>query len=144
MLVSIADVQTWLQEDKLPVDDANMQKPAIDAERIIRSQLSGLFTTTVMSGWDSPANTPDLIRSIAGRLTAAYLYRAIYSEEGTSVPEYATELYNEALMMLNSVVSGNLTVVDSGGNPIDTTGTNLLGFAPNDNAPQFTMDQVFS
>lgn len=144
MLVSITDVQSWLGEDKITVDDANMQKPAIDAERLIRSQLSGLFTTVIMAGWDSPANTPDIIRSIAGRLTAAYLYRTLYSQESLSVPPYATELYMESLGMLSDIKQGNLIVVDSGGVPIVTTGANLLSFAPADNNPMFTIAQLFS
>jgi len=144
MFASNADIQNFLGDDKIIVTDALAAKPNIEAERLIRGQLAGLFTPLTMSGWNSPENTPELIRGIAGRLAAAFIYRATYSEEGTDVPEYAQVLYNEAIQMLMDIKDGTLTVVDGGGDPIDSSGGLLSFFPDNTTTPAFTMDQVFS
>jgi len=144
MFASISDIQNFLGDDKIIVTDANSSKANIEAERLIRGQLTGVFTTLTMSGWTSPDNTPDLIRGIAGRLAAAFIYRATYSEEQVEVPAYAQMLYNEAIAMLADIVDGTLTVVDDGGDPIDNTG-GILSFFPDDTTtPTFSMGQTFA
>src|SRR6476646_11110357 len=97
MFASKTDIQSWLMSDKIIVDDANSAKPNLDATRTIKGQLSGVFSSLTISSWADPTSTPEIIRSIAGRLTAAFMYRAIYSEENGEIPSYAQELYNEAI-----------------------------------------------
>ncbi len=145
MLASKTDIQAWLASDKILVDDNNSNKPNIEAERTIRGQLSGVFSVITLQSWADPNSTPAQIRSIAGRLAAAFLYRAIYSEESQNIPVYAQNLYNEAIGMLQDIRSGNLIVLDSSSNPVDTTGANVIGFWPDDTtSPKFTMDQIFA
>jgi len=144
MLASREDIQAWLRQDIVPVNDANSQKPNLEALRDIRGQLVGTFAVTVLNSWDSPDNTPEQIRSIAGRLAAAYMYRMFYSERGDEVPPYAQELYNEAIAKIAQIQTGAITVVDDTGTPIDITGANLLSFWPNDSSPSFTMDKEFA
>ena len=144
MFADNTDIQAWLESSKITVDDANSQKPNIEAERLIKGQLTGVFEPVVISSWADPASTPELIRSIAGRLAAAYMYYAIYSEESDAISPYAQWLYNGAIAMLTDVRTGALIVTDDSEEPIDVSGAELLSFWPSDNAPKFTMDQEFA
>jgi hypothetical protein len=144
MFASNTDIQSWLQNDKISVDDALAGKPNIDAARTIKGQLAGVFSPITISSWADPASTPEVIRGIAGRLAAAFIYRKIYSEETGEIPAYAQELYNEDIGMLVDIKTGNLTVTDNSDEPVDVTGGNLLSFWPNDSTPAFTMDQEFA
>lgn len=147
LLASLNDVNGWLTEDKLEATGANSAQAQIEAWRLIRGQLASSFTPVTLAGWVDPNSTPDLIRGIAGRLIAAYIYRAVYSEESdTVVPAYAQLLYNEAISMLADIRAGNLTVVDVNGNPIaGGAGFTNTDFYPNNSTtpPYFTMDQIF-
>jgi|ERR1041385_4727121 hypothetical protein len=142
---SNSDIQTWFGDDKITVSDALSFKAKIEADRLIRGQLAGVFTALTISSWTSPGNTPELIRSIAGRLAAAYIYEAIYSEEQTALPEYAQKLYNDAIQMLQDIKTGNLIVVGADNNPIEESAGGFLSFWPDDTtSPKFTMDMEFS
>lgn len=142
---SISDIQTWPREDRIDVNDVNSVKPSTEADRLIRAQLAGVFTPTVIASWVDPASTPELIRSIAGRLAAAYLIRNLYSEESNEVPAYATELYVEAVAMLTDIRASRITVVGANGVPI-TEATTDISFWPDDSTdgPYFTMSQNFA
>lgn len=142
MFASKTDIQTWLRPDKLLVDDANSQKPNIEARRIIVGQLSGYFSQITISSWADPEHTPEVIRSIAGRLAAAFLYQSYYAEEGDSVREYAQWLYNNSIQMLMDIKAGEIVVTDDGGVIVDVSGSDLLGFLPTE--PEFTMDKEFA
>lgn len=146
MFASKTDIQAWLRPDKIPVDDANSQKPNIEATRIVKGQLSGVFAPVVIASWADPASTPELIRGVTGRLTAAFLHASVYSEESDrSISAYSQWLYDGAIATLAQIISGFLTVVDDTGTPVDTTGQGLLSFFPDDTTtPAFTMDQTFS
>lgn len=145
MYASISDIQTWPREDRIDVNVVNSVKPGIEADRLIRAQLAGVFASTVSATWVDPDTTPETVRSIAGRLTAAYLIRNLYSEEGNAIPEYATELYVEAVQMLADIRRGTLTVVDATGAPVNPVSSDI-SFWPDDSTdgPYFTMAQQFS
>ncbi len=146
MYASLDDISSWLRDDRLSVNDANSKQPNIDAGRIIRARLSGVFAPAVLSSWDAPATTPEMVRSIAGRLAAAYLLRQLNSTEGNSeIAAYAMELWTDAMGILNDIRIGNTTVVDENNDPIDTTGSNLISFWPdNTTSPLFSVSDVFS
>jgi len=146
MFASKTDIQSWLRSDKIPVDDANSTKSNIDATRIVKGQLTGVFTPIVVSSWADPDSTPDLIRGVTGRLAAAFLHASIYSEESDSkISAYSQWLYDGAMLILTQIISGSMTVIDETGEPVDTTGQGLLSFFPDDSTtPAFTMDQTFS
>lgn len=145
MFASNTDIQAWLQNDKISVDDALAGKSNIEAMRTIKGQLAGIFAPVTIASWDSPDHTPSVIRGVAGRLAAAFIYRKIYSEEDNAIPVYAQELYNEAIGMLQDIRLGSLIVTDATEVPVDTTGSTLLSFWPNDTTlPAFTMDQEFA
>jgi len=147
LLASNEDINTWLPADKLEANLANTAKEQIDAQRLIRGQLAGVFTPVIIAGWADPDTTPDLIRGVAGRLIAAFLYRKVYSEDSTDIPEYAQTLYNEAIGTLTGIRAGNIIVTDSSGNPIGDNQLDMSSsdFWPNDTTagPYFTMDQSF-
>jgi hypothetical protein len=146
ILASLADVNTWL-DAKVSMSDADDDDLQIDAQRIIKSTLAGTFTPTILYGWDSPSNTPELIRGVAGRLIAAYWYKEKYSEDDTDIPPYAQSLYDEAIQMLKDIRSGVLTVLDDNDEAIAVSGLEPIDtwFWPNDTTPGpvFTMEMEF-
>lgn len=148
ILADLNDIGAWLTEDKLEVDEPTTSPFQVEAQRIVRAQLTGVFQPTTIVSWNEPANTPGLIRGIAGRLIAAYLYREAYSEDDTSIPEYAQKLYDEAVGMLLDIRTGALVVTDDTGEPIEenTLNMNATDFYPNDDAPgpYFSMSQEFA
>ena len=145
MFASNEDIQVWLKEGMITVNDALAAKPNIEAQRTIKGQLSGVFSALTISSWADPTTTPELIRSVAGRLAAAFLYRNLAESESDEVSPYAQELYNEAIIVLGQIRTGEITVTDSSNDPIDSTGVNLLSFYPDNTvAPKFTMDQEFA
>lgn len=146
LFASKTDIQTWVQSDKILVDDTNSQKANIEATRIVKGQLAGFFSPIVISSWADPASTPELVRGVTGRLAAAFMYASIYSEEaGGDVSDYAQWLYNGAMALLIQITSGQLTVTDEDNNPVDTQGSGLLSFFPDDTTtPAFTMGDFFA
>lgn len=148
LFASNDDVQTFLGDDKLTVTDGNSTTEQVEAQRLIVSQLSGVFLSSILVGWTSPSTTPGIIRSIAGRIVAAYLYRNAFINESVTSPEYGQFIYNEAIAMLRQIRLGALIVVDSDDNPIAISGLDMTSgdFWPNNttDGPVFTMGQVFS
>lgn len=147
ILATLEDTNGFLP-DLIEITDGDDKQYQIDAQRVIKSQLAGVFTPLILTGWDTPANTPQLIRGIAGRLIAAKFYSIQFSQETTEVPRFAQQLYNEAIAMLADIKRGSLIVVDDSNNPIDSGGTLDLSsddLFPNNAAtgPVFTMAQEF-
>lgn len=147
-LSSLEDVNNWLNfsDEKLSLDDVNLSGPQLEAQRLIKSALAGVFDVAIITTWDSPDTTPGIIRNIAGELVAAYVYRDAYSEDNPDVVEYAQQLYNEATEKLKEVRDGTLILVDVDDNVIELSGLQLTSdnFWPNDTTPgpYFTTDQV--
>lgn len=122
LLANLNDINKWLSDHKVEAGDSNTANFQVEANRIVKSRLSGVFTPTIIRSWDSPDNTPGMIRSIAGELIAAFLYRELYAEDVTDVPVYAKTLYDEAIQNLIDIKTGALTVLDATDTPIDKTG----------------------
>lgn len=138
-LVDDADVQIHLPVDKLKVENVpdDLAKAKEDAERIIRGTLAGVVDSAVLALWLLPSSTPDLIRAIAGRLTAALIYRTRYSENSLDDPQFAQNKYNEAMGMMQRIVEGNLLIPGV----VDVTLFGNTYFEPNNasDPPVFTM-----
>ena len=145
ILASLDDINVHLPDDKIEADDNNIALLQVDVARFIRAMLAGTFTTVTISGWDSPATTPDIIRSIAGRLIAAKFYQIRYAEDSDD-STFATRLYNFSMRQINDIRSGTLMVLDVNEVAIETSGLSLAtdDFWPNDttDAPKFTMGRV--
>ena len=147
ILASLDDINTHLPDDKAKMEDSEDDLLQIDVARYIRSLLAGMFSATTLSGWNSPANTPDLIRGVAGRLIAAKYYATLYSEDVSDVNAFAQNLYNEANMIIDGIRNGTMVVLDINDNPIVTENPASVGegyFWPDDTTvgPFFTMGQV--
>lgn len=148
LLASLDDIQTWLPEDKLKITDGSTAGFQVEAFRIVKSQLAGAFTPVTLNSWSSPTTTPPIIRTVASKLIAAFLYREAYSEDIPTVPEYAQALYNEAMAMMVEIRAGTLVVVGDDDEPIETNQLEMSSedFYPNDSAPGpfFSMTRYFA
>lgn len=143
MLASLSDVQAFLPQDKLDVDDPDIEPLQEDARRVVKGYLSGVIPAVTLATWTDPDSTPDEVRAIAGRLVAAKYYKLSYSEDSLEVPQYAQDLYDEAIAMLQGIVAGTIVLPE-----IDVVTPGHLttdDFWPNNKTvgPFFTMDQVF-
>lgn len=148
--VNDADVQIHLPVDTLKVEEVpdDRERAYEDAERIIRGYLAGVFEPATLTAWATPATTPDQIRAIAGRFTAAGIYRLRFGQSNMDDPAYAKVKYDEAMGMLMGVVNGDITLIDPGTDlPITDVGLSMdtTYFRPTDEstAPFFTMDGRF-
>jgi len=134
------DINLHLPDDKLEVDDARYVPLQQDGERVVRGYLAGHISPDTLATWTDPDTTPEVVRAITGRLIAAFYYRLRYSEDGVTDPQYAQVKYNEAIAMLQGIISGEITMVEV----TDTVGSGRLtsiDFYPNTAAnlkPYFT------
>lgn len=142
ILASLTDINGFLPDDKAHLSDGEDGQYQIDASRVIKGNLAGVFTPVTLKGWDAPSNTPALIRGIAGRLIAAKYYSKLYSEDEPDGSTYAQNLYNEAVGMLAQIREGLLLVVDDNQVPIEDNQLSLTDavFEPNDS----TIGPIFS
>ena len=138
------DVQAHLPPDKLPVQPGNQEiaKADIDTERLIKGVLSAHFLPTTLATWADPDSTPEYIRAIAGRLTAAFYYRLRYAEDQRDDPNYAQFKYDEAMRMLQMVVDG--TVILEEVQDLEPFTTELRFWPDDSTEPYFTMDREFT
>jgi hypothetical protein len=153
-LASLDDINTHLPDDKLTMSESEDELYQIDAERIVKGYLSGVFSPTTLAAWGDPSVTdstengyvPGTVRAIVGRLIAAAFYTKKLAEDVTEVPSYAQKLYDEGIAMLRAVMTGDIILEDVVEQV--TTGGTLTNadFFPNDttSGPLFTMDQQFA
>lgn len=149
-LASLNDVNKYLPTDKIAVTDLDDDDQQLAAERIIKGHLGGVFLPATLAGWDTPTNTPGLIREIAGRIIAALRYRQRASHEiGDNEPsKYAQQLYLEAMADLRGIMDGSIVLVDvtTENQPVGTLDMTTDDFAPNDASASpavFRMDLTF-
>ena len=137
-IIDDADVQRHLPVDKLKVEGIPDDRSDIyeDAARIVRGYLYGVVDSAVVATWLTPVTTPEMIRAIASRLAAARIYRNRFGEQSFKDPEYAKTLYDEAMGLLNDIVSGVVLIDGIAETQFDNT-----YFEPNDasDPPRFTM-----
>lgn len=149
LLASLADVNVHLASSSQVLDALNADLQ-IDASRLIKAQLTGVFQPAVLVGWGSPDTTPPIIRAIASRLIAAkWLSRQTSESHITEIPAYAQELYNEALMQIAGIKNGSIIVIGIDGNPIVEVDDLDLGesdYYPNLSGPppMFTVGRIWS
>lgn len=148
LLASKSDIQKWLPADKISIGDGDTDEFQIEVNRTVKAMLTGVFTPSVLHAWATPGATPAIIRSIAGELIAAYVYRKLYSEDSRTIPAYAQGLYDEAVQKLKDIRAGLLAVLDDNDVPItgDTALFTSADFYPNNSAPgpYFTMDREWA
>lgn len=141
MYVDTDDVNVHLPSDKLQLNEAELELWDREAGRIIRGYVASVFSPTTIAAWADPASTPEVIRGIAGRLIAAAYYAERFSEDDTSYPEYAQNLYDQATNGLLGIQTGATTVLSvDGSQVVETTETHSLtddDFWPNDATDRF-------
>lgn len=111
-VATLQEINTFLPEFKLQAIDADVSGPADDAITIIKAQLSNTFSAAILAVWVDPTTTPDIIRKIAARLTAALIYARRYSEEQGERNTYAQSLYDQAMSLIGEIVDGTITIPD--------------------------------
>lgn len=143
-LATLDDANLHLPTDKVDVGTAEFDELQLDSERIIRGTLANYFTPTTLAAWTDPDSTPGLIRSIAGRLIAAFVYRRRYSEDSLDDPYYAQLKYNEAMEWLGKIQEGKMVVEGISEQPT-TDRLTPADFWPNNSTPGpfFKMDDPF-
>lgn len=147
LLASLNDINAHLPPNVQISNDVD-DSLQVDALRLIRGQLVSIFTPMVLNSWTTPDTTPELIRSVAGRLIASKYYANLLSGQ---VPDemaaFAVSLYNEAIGILTDIKSGVELVVGTDGNvlPQDTIGSDpALDMNPVTGSPVFTMGRALS
>lgn len=141
-LASLEDINTHLPSDKFKATDGNPEITLfqIDVETVIKGYLSSVFTQAALLLWASPATTPKYIRSVAGRLIAAFYYAKKVSED---LPDwdrtYPQRLYDEAMKMLEDVRTGDVILVEVG-EEVGTAFDDSFFWPRKDSVPKFTMD----
>lgn len=146
MYASLEDIQGYIPEDKLEVTSVDTLLQQTEAYRLIRAMLFGTFAPAVMTSWLTPDVTPEIIRDVAGELTAAYLYRNAYAEDNSGdIPGYAQSLYDEAVAKIAAIIAGTLAVIGvDGGEITNEMQESETSFWPNNTTagPYFSMDQI--
>lgn len=153
-LATLDDVNMHLPTDKLEMQVPTLTLLGVDAERIIRGMLARVYSPATIAGWtdptvpyNDPGYVPELIRAIAGRFIAAFWYRERYSEDSLDDPQYAQTKYNEAMALLNQIISGAIILWDVAEDPETDNSLTSADFWPNDTdiGPMFSVDdKLFS
>lgn len=140
ILASLDDINANLDNNVVEADGDNTDLIQISVARVVRGYLSRVLTNTVLTSWDSPENTPAIVREIAGMLIAAQHYFNVISAQSAVLPDdhFAQKLYDRAMALLNSIISGEITIEDV---PVsDTSSMNELDFWPVDDTDRaFTL-----
>jgi hypothetical protein len=128
--VSVAEVQAWLDPEKLQLPSNDPLPEEQHSSNIVLSKLAQVFD---VSDWVDEATTPSLVRTIISGLTAARRYNKIYSETEDAGNKYANKLEAILMDMINQVVAGSLTLTDveTGDSPAQVHANNPK-FWPND------------
>lgn len=140
----LEDINQHLPFSQLQITEQEDEPWQVDAERIIRGYLSNVFTSATLSSWTTPSNTPDIIRSIAGRFIAAWFYASKVAGELGEWPDYSDHKYKEALKWLEDVQTGQLVLDDLLEPAVFEESLTSEDFWPNDDAAVFTIAKEFA
>jgi hypothetical protein len=113
ILASIDDINANLDKNVVvAATPENTNLLQISVARIIRGYLARAIDTATLVGWDSPPNTPDIIREAAAKLIAAQLYFNETSRTSITVEDthYAQKLYDRAMEILNGILGGTIVI----------------------------------
>jgi len=142
-LVDDTDINAHLPPDKIAAENVqDLDAIKEDIERLIRGNLAGYISSTVLATWITPETTPEIIRAIGGRLGASFIYSRVFSESTGVDSKYAQKKYDEAMKMINDIKTGDLIIEEA---PLEGAGLTEDMFFPNstvDTPPKFTMDSV--
>lgn len=104
--ITLAEAQGWLESTKLTI--ASLDASLLgQLEEEILSRLSVVYDT---SAWTSDTTTPKLIRTIIAKTYASWLYNRQYSEDQGENNEYALKLLENAEMLMNALIGGQIEI----------------------------------
>lgn len=112
ILASLDDINAEVDGVVIEADPNNTSLIQVSVARVIRAFLAPIVDRTVLYSWVSPSTTPEIIRTIAGKLIAAQLYMSKIAAQSSDIPNthIAQRLYNEAMALLNMVISGEIII----------------------------------
>lgn len=142
ILANLEDINANLDGDVVVATDDNTIAIQVSVARIVRGYLSRVIDTATLVGWDTPTDTPDIIREAAGKLIAAQLYFNSVARTSLELPtEHISQLlYNQGMAILNNIVAGTTTIPNV--TIISTESMSVADFFPIDNTDQsFTKSQ---
>lgn len=144
ILASVDDINANLDNTAVQADDINTNLLQISVARVIRAYLSNYIDNAALFSWVTPDTTPDTIREIAAKLIASQLYfNTTAGQQKLIQPEHVSQrLYNEAIALLNQIISGSITI--PGVIIIGSDSMSTSDFFPIDDTDRaFTMGQIF-
>lgn len=146
MLITIDDVQPWLETSKLRINtDDELPEEPIMSEFVLARLASRLDVST----WIDESTTPELVRYIIGMLVAAMRYNKYYSETADDGGNpYADKLEAMAENLIVGILEGDIIII---GVPNAVSSTGTIAFYPTDivglefpeEARRFSMGKIF-
>ena len=144
ILASLDDINSYLpsidEDVVLEATSENSDLIQLSVSRVVRGYLSQVVDTTTLMSWDSPQDTPDIIREAASMLIASQIYINFISRTRITIEErnWAQLLYDRAIAILQGIVDGLIDV--PGIDPGATSAMSELDFFPVDDTDRaFTM-----
>jgi hypothetical protein len=152
--VTLAQVQSWLQEDKYDVlpSGYSAEQESLAADKILATLEARYATST----WTNSTNTPGMVVRMIAMLVASYTLRKAVSQDD-GIASYADWLESRVDLLLAGLISGEIDLPGVDPDP-NSPGGASVGFFPTEVATQlwledptaeggaarwFTMQQVF-
>jgi len=144
ILASVEDINGNLpSQDRAAVIEATPENGAlvqVSVARVVRGYLSGAIDGVILMGWNSPDNTPDIVREAAAKLIAAQIYFNFAARSSLTIEDnnFAQKLYDQAIIILDKILSGEIIIGDEV--PVATESMTDEDFWPVDDTDRaFTM-----
>lgn len=141
ILASLDDINAHLDEVVIEATANNTNLVQISVARVVRGYLARVFDAATLMGWNSPENTPPIVREVAAMLIASRVYFAKAQAQNYEISDqnFGQRKYDEAMGMLREIISGDLPI--EGEVPGSAGELTLDDFFPIDDTDRaFTLD----
>lgn len=137
--INIELANAWTDKDRLNLTtiDANLENQI--ASQVIQ-RASQAFDVTF---WTDITNTPMLIKSIISMTYVGRSYQSKTLDNISGLDNYGTKLIEDARLLLDAVVKGEIQLFDEEGNPIPIYSTGVISGEPMESEPFFTVAMEF-
>jgi|SRR5215831_12533644 len=114
ILATLDDVNAHFDSEVIEADANNTKLVQVSVARVVKGYLARILDPPTLAGWATPETTPDIIREIASMLIAAQVYFNYAARTSLLLENnnFAQRLYDEAIAMLNMILSGQLVIQD--------------------------------
>lgn len=126
--VSVAEVQGWLDGAKITISSLDTELIANIEEETL-SRLASVYNIT---GWTNSTNTPKIIRTVISKYYSSWFIDRFYSENQDGGSDYAKRLCDNADMVMQGIINGQIVVNDGSGVPVDPATSRGASFYPTD------------